>query len=69
MYIIYSMKESMENERAIAVKNGIQKCKESPEGVEKGMNNGTRQQESFIGGVSEKGAEKKCGFESELRSR
>jgi hypothetical protein len=44
-------------------------AKESPEGVEKGINNGTRQQERFIGGVSEKGAEKKCGFESELRSR
>ena len=34
-----------------------------PRRVEKGINNGTRQQENFISGVSEKGAEKECAFE------
>jgi hypothetical protein len=55
MYIIYSMKERMKNERAVAVKNGIQKCKGDSKGSKKELIMVLGQQESCIGGVSEKG--------------
>ena len=57
MYIISSMKERMENERAIAVKNGIQKCKGDTEGPKKELIMVLGQQESLIGGGERKGAE------------
>ena len=65
MYIIYSMKERMENERAVAVKNGIQNCKESSEESKKELIMVLGQRESYQRWRKLEGAEE-CGFESEL---